>query len=558
MTAAITRAPAGAAHAHGFAKSLKGDAPARGIEAPFEALFAAVAGAQPQPAMPPVVNDAAGKGAERGKAGEGAPDDDQASPQALLIAASMTLVAPDAKIVDPRPIPAPASSHGVAGKSALGAAMPLEITRADSPPPPAASQRIVPNATFVITQPVAHALIAHKGRVAETPVPPTADPPRIARAPIASETAASAAKLMPELVGAPVPSHVEANTLSPAPPSSQPETSVEPQRSNLSPRALVQAAMVEVVRSPGRGRTPPPDAANADAPDAPQPQPAAPDRQLSGTVPAAIPGAMPAPVANTALPMPPIVEQAAIADAAASIAQPVAAPKPAPSSRAAADIARQRQLVLDSAESPTAADAPEAGAPTFETLIALRKAGGTPETRTQSAPGNESLSPAAPSGAWLANLPASSTQAPGAMPAIAMPHAFDQAAWSAALAQQVTASAIAATRETTVRIKPDGLGPIDVRVSVASGHVDVRFAIEHPVTVNMVRDALPDLQRMLAQSGLSLGDAEVAQQNAGNRGQAARGDASGFKASDEEPAAAVRAASGTRPRARVGLLDDFV
>ena len=140
----------------------------------------------------------------------------------------------------------------------------------------------------------------------------------------------------------------------------------------------------------------------------------------------------------------------------------------------------------------------------------------------------------------------------------ATPRTFDQAAWGAALAQQVTAAAVAATRETTVRIKPDGLGPIDVRVSVASGHVDVRFAIEHPVTVNMVRDALPDLQRMLAQSGLSLGDAEVAQQNAGNRGQAARGDASGFKASDEEPAAAVRAASGTRPRARVGLLDDFV
>jgi flagellar hook-length control protein FliK len=568
MTSAITRAPAGAAHAHGFAKSLKGDAPAEG----FEALFAAVAAAQPAPVTPPVVGDA-GKGSGHGKAGEGTPDDDKTSPQVLLMAASMTLVAPEAKVVDPRAAQAPANSQIVAtAQAATPPRIPaLENTYTDSTPPSApapATQRIVPNAAFAILEPVAHALMAHKGNVAEAPVPPTVDPPRITRAPLHVETAASPAKQAPAPVGAPVESHAEAETLSPAPPSSpsSPSTQVPAERTRtaLSPRALVQAAMVEVVRSPGRGRTPPPDAANTDPQETTEPQTAAPAPQVASAMPAVSPAATPASVANAPVQLPPIAEQAVVADAAATIEQPVIAPlpsaKPTPTSRAAADIARQRQFVLASAEtsSPTTADAAETNSPAFDTLIALGKADGALDSRAQGAPNTESVSPPAPSGAWLTNMPSSTTQALNSAAAVATPRTFDQAAWSAALAQQVTASAVAATRETTVRIKPDGLGPIEVRVRVESQHVDVRFAIEHPVTVNMVREALPDLQRMLAQSGLSLGDAQVAQQNAGSRGQPARDDASASQPGEDESASAIAAAIETRPRARVGLLDDFV
>ncbi len=542
MTSAITRAPAGAAHAHGFAKSLKGDAPAEG----FEALFAAIAAAQPASVTPPVVGDAAGKGTEHGKAREGAPDDDKTSPQAFLIAASMTLVMPDAKVVDPRTAPASANSQilTTAQTGAASRVPAFESTGADSMAPHAApmpaSQTFVPKATFATLEPVAHALIPHKDRVDEAPVPPTVDPPRVTRAPLQAQTAASPAKDAPAIFGAPVPSHVETESLSPAPPSSPMQAPAERTRTALSPRALVQAAMVEVVRSPGRGRMPPPDAANADMQDATQPLSPAPAPQPSTAAEGAIPAAAATPIANARVELPAIVEQAVVAEAAATIAQPVITPslaaKPAPTSRAAADIARQRQFALASAEtsSPTAADAAETTAPAFDALIALRKAGGTLDGRAEIAPNTESISPAAPSGAWLGNMP-STMQAVNSAATVATPPTFDQAAWNAALAQQVTASAVAATRETTVRIKPDGLGPIEVRVRVESQHVDVRFAIEHPVTANMVREALPDLQRMLAQSGLSLGDAQVAQQNAGSRGQAARGDTSASQASEDEP-----------------------
>ncbi|HEY6893996.1 MAG TPA: hypothetical protein VI258_07500, partial [Rhodanobacteraceae bacterium] len=260
MIAAITRAPAGAAHAHGFAKSLKGDAPAEG----FEALFAAVAGAQPLPVAPPVVADA-GKSAEHGKPGEGAHDEANASSSAQLIAASMVLVAPHARVVDPRSAPAPVHAQPVsehALPSAVGAPAPLEIARDDSTahaaPPVPPSQTIVPNAAFAIRAPASHALIAHKDHVAESTVAPAADPPRVTRAPVVPESAASDAKREPVSVGAPVPSHAEAKPLSTASPPFPPQAPAERARDNLSPRALVQAAMVEVVRSPGRGRTPQP------------------------------------------------------------------------------------------------------------------------------------------------------------------------------------------------------------------------------------------------------------------------------------------------------------
>ncbi len=211
--------------------------------------------------------------------------------------------------------------------------------------------------------------------------------------------------------------------------------------------------------------------------------------------------------------------------------------------------------MLGTDASPIGDIVPESAA-TFDTLIALRKADGAFEGHASLAGEHESAAPAS-SNTWLPNFPSSAASATTSASAIAAPRVFDQAAWSAALAQQVTASAIAATKETTVRVEPEGLGPIEVRVRIESGHVDVRFAIEHPVTMNMVRAALPDLERMLAQSGLNLGDAQIAQQNAGQRQQPAPHRSASSNVLDDETTG-VASAVESRPRARVGLLDDFV
>jgi flagellar hook-length control protein FliK len=559
MTSAITRAPAGAPHAQGFARPLKGDAPAEG----FEALFAAVAGTQAPPVAPPD-SGAAGKGAVQGKTGEGGSGDDAPSPQALLLAASMLLAPADAKAAVPDTAAPPANSPIAApGHGAAFAQAPaLEKSSADSTRSAAApaSQTIVPNAAFATSRPVAHALIAHKEHLVEGPITPTADPPRATRAPDVTEQAAPAESPKPVPVDAHAMSHAEATPLSPPPPASPPHAPVERTRNTLSPRALVQAAMVEVVRSPGRGRTPPPEAANADASEAAR----APDAAHAGVEPSeAAPSPPSSQAARTPVPQTSIIGQAEIADAAEPLVAPTPATTPATTpartSRAAADIARQRRFVLgtNGDSSPASADAAATPGSAFETLIALGKADGAIEGRAPGTAGTASTPPVASSGAWLANLPVSAAQAPSVAAAVATPRAFDQAAWSAALAQQIASAAVATTRETTVRMEPDGLGPIEVRVRVESQHVDVRFAIEHPVTVSMVREAMPDLQRMLAQSGLNLGGTEVAQQNAGSRGQSARSDAAPSQPGEDEPVNAAGPVE-SRPRVRAGLLDDFV
>jgi len=309
-----------------------------------------------------------------------------------------------------------------------------------------------------------------------------------------------------------------------------------PSRTTLSARGAVQEALVALIRSPGRPRQSPADETNAITPETPAAK--------SGDVPHA-PNATAAPAsAGVVVPGVEVID-----------VSPTAA-KPSASSRAAADIARQRQYALSASMQTSATELstePTDGAP-FEAMIAARTVeGATGETAVGHA--DVDVAMPAPSGTWVANLPATPQSIVGMNP-VTTPRTFDQAAWSAALAEQVAAAAVAATRETSVRVEPEGLGPIEVRVRIEAERVDVRFAIEHPVTVNMVRAALPDLERLLAQSGMSLGQANVAQQNAGGREQGARGTSSvsHVESKDVESAPVAHAPL----RSRVGLLDDFV
>ncbi|TCV94157.1 flagellar hook-length control protein FliK [Luteibacter rhizovicinus] len=87
-----------------------------------------------------------------------------------------------------------------------------------------------------------------------------------------------------------------------------------------------------------------------------------------------------------------------------------------------------------------------------------------------------------------------------------------------------------------IRLHPEELGSMDVKVSVEHGKVNVAFATEHPAAVIAVQQTLSQLDTMLAHHGLSLGNTEVSQQNAGQGdGSSARssGAASGDAGSDE-------------------------
>lgn len=128
-------------------------------------------------------------------------------------------------------------------------------------------------------------------------------------------------------------------------------------------------------------------------------------------------------------------------------------------------------------------------------------------------------------------------------------HAFGQE-----LAQQVTWLGGQDIKQARIRLHPEELGPLDVKVNVTHGRVDVTFNVQHPAAATAVQQSLAQLGHMLAQHGLNLGHAEVGQHPRGDQpthhGRAAGG-ASSMDV-DEGPAIAL---SGLP--AAMGLLDAF-
>ncbi|GLQ93748.1 flagellar hook-length control protein FliK [Dyella acidisoli] len=122
------------------------------------------------------------------------------------------------------------------------------------------------------------------------------------------------------------------------------------------------------------------------------------------------------------------------------------------------------------------------------------------------------------------------------------------------LGQQITWLSGQDVKQAQIRLNPQNLGPLDVKVSVEHGRVDVSFMTQHAATTTAVQQGLDQLNQMLSGQGLSLGHATVGQhaqqQFGGQQGQQAQ--ASGTANDDvvDTPVA-------TAARVAVGLVDAF-
>jgi flagellar hook-length control protein FliK len=126
-------------------------------------------------------------------------------------------------------------------------------------------------------------------------------------------------------------------------------------------------------------------------------------------------------------------------------------------------------------------------------------------------------------------------------------------AFGSELGRQVTWLGMQDIKQARIRLHPQELGSLDVHVTVNHNRVDVTFAVQHPAAVHAVQQSLAQLDSMLAQHGLSLGQADVGQRQQGApRGEAAGGIA-GVDAPDEGGASVRPLASTALP----GLLDTF-
>ena len=123
--------------------------------------------------------------------------------------------------------------------------------------------------------------------------------------------------------------------------------------------------------------------------------------------------------------------------------------------------------------------------------------------------------------------------------------------WPQTIAAQVLILSDQKVQAATLRLSPEHLGPVEVRIDLQDSRVNVAFSAAHAETRAALEQAIPHLRAVLSDGGITLGQATVQQQTrhgSQNSGAAAR---SGRDAVDqpEAMAATVRA---------IGMVDEYV
>ena len=123
--------------------------------------------------------------------------------------------------------------------------------------------------------------------------------------------------------------------------------------------------------------------------------------------------------------------------------------------------------------------------------------------------------------------------------------------WPTAVATQVLILSNDKVQAATLRLSPEHLGPVEVRIDLQDANVNVSFTAAHADTRSALEQALPELRNVLAGAGLTLGQATVQQQarrESQNPQPVPRG-GNGVETPIEAPAAAMRT---------LGMIDEYV
>ncbi|MBU0592311.1 MAG: flagellar hook-length control protein FliK [Gammaproteobacteria bacterium] len=112
------------------------------------------------------------------------------------------------------------------------------------------------------------------------------------------------------------------------------------------------------------------------------------------------------------------------------------------------------------------------------------------------------------------------------------------AGWGEALGQKVVWMAGQQTQVAELRLNPPNLGPMEVRISVSNDQISAIFVSHQPAVREAIEAAMPRLREMLAEGGMSLGNATVSsdslpqQQASGREGQSGSSRQAGFSSND--------------------------
>lgn len=75
-----------------------------------------------------------------------------------------------------------------------------------------------------------------------------------------------------------------------------------------------------------------------------------------------------------------------------------------------------------------------------------------------------------------------------------------------------------------IALNPPHLGPLEVRLSLSGGEAGAQFFSPHPLVRDAIEAALPKLREMLAEAGVTLGQAQVRDETLSRQGSFAQGD----------------------------------
>jgi flagellar hook-length control protein FliK len=123
--------------------------------------------------------------------------------------------------------------------------------------------------------------------------------------------------------------------------------------------------------------------------------------------------------------------------------------------------------------------------------------------------------------------------------------------WPQAMAAQVQLLSEQKVQAATIRLAPEHLGPVEVRIDLNQSRVDVTFTAAHAETRAALEQTVPELRAVLMGSGLTLGQATV-QQQMRNGSQSAPDPARALPAVERD--AQLEAA----PVRLLGLVDEYV
>ncbi len=93
---------------------------------------------------------------------------------------------------------------------------------------------------------------------------------------------------------------------------------------------------------------------------------------------------------------------------------------------------------------------------------------------------------------------------------------FGGSGWGEEMASRVQWQIGKDIQEAKINLNPRELGPIEVKVNVTDDQAQVQFVSHHGAVREAVEEAIPRLRELLAESGITLTDANVADQQSSN------------------------------------------